>query len=449
VDVLTLSRLQFAIATYFHFLFVPLTLGLSLLVAIMQTIWYRTGDDDYRRMTRFWGKLFLINFAIGVVTGITLEFQFGTNWSRYSAFVGDIFGSLLAIEATAAFFLESTFIAVWFFGWNRLSKRMHLVSIWLVAIASNVSAFWILVANAWMQSPVGYEIRNGRAELTDFFAVITQKFAILEVVHTLGGAYILAGFFVLGISSWHLLRRQHVAFFTKSFRIAAVWALVFSLFEVAQGHMNAEILSTKQPAKLAAMESQWETVSGAPMNLILWPDADNERNAVEALAVPNMLSLLAHYNPSSEVTGLKAFPPEDRPPVLPTFLSFRIMVGLAFVFIALSAWAVVRRREPAEGNPLLLKLLVWSIPLPYLANELGWTLAEVGRQPWIVYGVMRTADAVSPLATTQVALSVVGFIVVYTLLGVADFYLLFKYARRGPVEPETAAAVPTGAPAQA
>jgi cytochrome d ubiquinol oxidase subunit I len=449
VDVLTLSRLQFAIATYFHFLFVPLTLGLSLLVAIMQTIWYRTGDDDYRRMTRFWGKLFLINFAIGVVTGITLEFQFGTNWSRYSAFVGDIFGSLLAIEATAAFFLESTFIAVWFFGWDRLSKRMHLASIWLVAIAANVSAFWILVANAWMQSPVGYEIRNGRAELTDFFAVIGQKFAILEVAHTLGGAYILAGFFVLGISSWHLLRRQHVAFFTKSFRIAAVWALVFALFEVAQGHMNAEILSFKQPAKLAAMESQWETVSGAPMNLIQWPDAANERNAVETLAVPRMLSLLAHYDPNSEVTGLKAFPPEDRPPVLPTFLSFRAMVGLAFVFIALSVWAVLRRRAPAEGNPLLLKVLVWSIPLPYLANELGWTLSEVGRQPWIVYGVMRTADAVSPLATIQVALSAIGFIVVYTLLGIADFYLLFKYARRGPVEPETSTVVSAGAPARA
>ncbi len=449
MDVLTLSRLQFAIATYFHFLFVPLTLGLSLLVAIMQTIWYRTGDDDYRRMTRFWGKLFLINFAIGVVTGITLEFQFGTNWSRYSAFVGDIFGSLLAIEATAAFFLESTFIAVWFFGWDRLSKRMHLASIWLVAIAANVSAFWILVANAWMQSPVGYEIRNGRAELTDFFAVIGQKFAILEVAHTLGGAYILAGFFVLGISSWHLLRRQHVAFFTKSFRIAAVWALVFALFEVAQGHMNAEILSSKQPAKLAAMESQWETVSGAPMNLIQWPDAANERNAVETLAVPRMLSLLAHYDPNSEVTGLKAFPPEDRPPVLPTFLSFRAMVGLAFLFIALSGWAVLRRRAPADGNPLLLKVLVWSIPLPYLANELGWTLSEVGRQPWIVYGVMRTADAVSPLATIQVALSAIGFIVVYSLLGIADFYLLFKYARRGPVEPETSTVVSAGAPARA
>jgi cytochrome d ubiquinol oxidase subunit I len=431
LDVLTLSRLQFAVATYFHFLFVPLTLGLSMLVAIMQTVWYRTGDEDYKRMTRFWGKLFLINFAIGVVTGITLEFQFGTNWSRYSAFVGDIFGSLLAIEATAAFFLESTFIAVWFFGWEKLPRKVHLASIWLVAIASNLSAFWILVANAWMQSPVGYTLRNGRAELTDFFAVITQKFAILEVVHTLGGAYITAGFFVLGISAWHLLRKQHVAFFSKSFRLAAVWALAFSLFEVAQGHMNAEILGSKQPIKLAAMEAQWETQAAAPMNLVQWPDETNERNAVQALAVPRALSLLAHYDGDAEVVGLKSVPREDRPPVLATFLSFRAMVGLAFLFIALAAWAVIKRNAPTD-SPLLLKLLPWAIPLPYLANELGWTVAEVGRQPWIVYGIMRTSDAVSPLATSQVAISAVAFIVVYTLLGIADFYLLFKVARKGP-----------------
>jgi cytochrome bd ubiquinol oxidase subunit I len=449
VDVLLLSRLQFAIATYFHFLFVPLTLGLSVLVAIMQTLWVRTGDDDYLRMTKYWGKLFLINFAIGVVTGITLEFQFGTNWSRYSAFVGDVFGSLLAIEATAAFFLESTFIAVWFFGWNRLSKKAHLTSIWLVAIASNVSAFWILVANAWMQSPVGYVIRNGRAELTDFFAVISQRFAILEVVHTVGGAYITAGFFVLGISAWHLLRRQHVSLFSKSFKVAAAWTLIFALFEVAQGHMNAEILGTKQPMKLAAMEAQWETVAGAPMNLIQWPDTTHERNLVEGLSIPKALSLLAHYDANAEVKGLKEVPPEDRPPVLPAFLSFRIMVGLAFVFIALATWAFLRRRAPAEGSPLLLRLLVWTIPLPYLTNLLGWTLSEVGRQPWIVYGVMRTSDAVSPLATSQVAISAVGFILVYTLLGIADFYLLFKYARRGPVAEQAVPGAPSGAPVRA
>src|SRR5512138_1249355 len=336
MDTLMLSRMQFAAATFFHFLFVPLTLGLSVLVALMETKFARTGDEDYRRMAKFWGKIFLINFAIGVVTGLTLEFQFGTNWSRYSQFVGDIFGSLLAIEATVAFFLESTFIAVWFFGWKKLSPKAHLVTIWLVAIASNISAFWILVANAWMQHPVGFEIRNGRAELTDFFAVITQKFAVLEFVHTLGGAYILAGFFVLGISAWHLLRKNEVAFFGKSFRIAATWTLVFAAFEIAQGHMNAEILGTAQPTKMAAMESHWETRSHAPVYLVSWPDGRNERNSVQALAVPSLLSLLAHYDPAAEVKGLKEYKPEDRPPVLPVFLSFRAMVGLGVLFLAVA-----------------------------------------------------------------------------------------------------------------
>ncbi len=435
MDVLTLSRLQFAVATYFHFLFVPLTLGLSLLVAIMETKYVRSGDEDYKRMAKFWGKLFLINFALGVVTGITLEFQFGTNWSRYSAYVGDIFGSLLAIEATVAFFLESTFIAVWFFGWKRLSPKAHCVTIWLVAIASNVSAFWILVANAFMQHPVGYVIRNGRAELDSFAAVVTQKFALLEFVHTLGGAYTLAGFFVLGVSAWHLRRGNETEFFTKSFRIAATWTLVFALFEIAQGHMNAEILHETQPAKLAAMESLWETRANAPMSLVQWPDEAGEKNAVEALPIPGLLSFLATYDTSGAVRGLKDFSADERPPVLPVFLSFRAMVGLGVLFLVVSAFAFLRRHDPT-ARPWFLKLLVYMIPLPYLANELGWTIAELGRQPWIVYGLMKTKDAVSPITPPQVLLTLVGFIVVYSLLGLADFYLLYTYSRRGP-EPVT------------
>ena len=236
MDVLMLSRLQFAAATFFHFFFVPLTLGLSVLVAIMETIYVRTGNEEYRRMAKFWGKIFIINFAVGVVTGITLEFQFGTNWSRYSRYVGDIFGSLLAIEATLAFFLESTFLAVWIFGWNRLSPKLHAVCIWLVALASNLSAVWILIANAWMQHPVGYVLRNGRAELDNFLAVVTQPFAFQIFLHTVSGAYILAGFFVMGISAYHLLRRQHIGFFTKSFRLGLTFALIFSLAELVQGH---------------------------------------------------------------------------------------------------------------------------------------------------------------------------------------------------------------------
>jgi cytochrome d ubiquinol oxidase subunit I len=431
LDVLALSRLQFAVATYFHFLFVPLTLGLSMLVAIMETMYVRSGDEDYKRMTKFWGKLFLINFAVGIVTGLTLEFQFGTNWSRYSAYVGDIFGSLLAIEATAAFFLESTFIAVWFFGWDKLSKKAHATTIWLVAIASNISAFWILVANAWMQHPVGFVLRNGRAELSDFFAVITQRFAILEFIHTLGGAYLTAGFFVLGISAWHLVRKHETAFFKKSFRIAAAWTLVFALFEIAQGHMNAEILSSSQPTKLAAMEAHWETGRNAPMHLIAWPDAKGERNTVQGLSVPSGLSLLATYSTGGEVKGLKDYPASERPPVLPVFLSFRAMVGLAFVFLAVGLWAWLKRHQ-IESHTGFLRVLPWLIPLPYLANELGWTLAELGRQPWIVYGLMKTSDGVSPIAVSQVGTSLVAFFLVYALLGAVDFYLLFKFARKGP-----------------
>ena len=437
MDVLTLSRLQFAVATYFHFLFVPLTLGLSLLVAIMETAFVRTGDADYRRMAIFWGKLFLINFAVGLVTGITLEFQFGTNWSRYSAYVGDIFGSLLAVEATVAFFLESTFIAVWFFGWKKLSPRAHCAAIWLVAIASNLSAFWILVANAWMQHPVGYVIRNGRAELASFLDVVTQRFAILEFVHTLGGAYTLAGFFVLGISAWHLARRQETAFFRKSFRLAAVWTLIFAIFEIAQGHMNAEILHTAQPTKLAAMEAHWETVSHAPMHLVAWPDPAGERNAIEALTVPSGLSLLAGYSAGTEVKGLKDYPADERPPVLPLFLSFRVMVGLAFLFLAVALWAWLRR-DRIQDQPRLLRLLPWFIPLPYLACQLGWTIAELGRQPWIVYGIMKTRDAVSPITAGQAGTTLVAFFLVYALLGAVDFYLLASFARKGP-EPLRAA----------
>jgi len=431
VDVLNLSRLQFAVATYFHFLFVPLTLGLSILVAVMETIYVRRGDDDYRRAARFWGKLFLINFAIGIVTGITLEFQFGTNWSRYSAFVGDIFGSLLAIEATVAFFLESTFVAVWFFGWGKLSPKAHLACIWIVAVASNISAFWILTANAWMQHPVGYTMRNGRAELTDLIAIVTQKYALLEFIHTVGGAYILAGFFVVGISAWHLLRKNEEFLFRKSLRIGLAFALIFSLFEILQGHMNAEILGATQPAKLAAMESLWETGRGVPVNLVQWPNAAEERNSIEALAIPKLLSLLGFYDPNAEVKGLKDYPRDARPPVLPSFLSFRIMVGLGFLFVALTAWAWIKR-ERIVDSPGLLRLLVWSLPLPYLACQTGWTLAEVGRQPWIVYGIMKTSDAVSPISVSQVGISVVGFILVYALLGAVDFYLLFKFARKGP-----------------
>jgi cytochrome d ubiquinol oxidase subunit I len=432
MDVLFLSRLQFATATMFHFLFVPLTLGLSILVAYMETRYVRTGDAVYLRMTKFWGKLFLINFALGVVTGITLEFQFGTNWSRYSAYVGDIFGSLLAIEATAAFFLESTLVGVWIFGWRKLSRRAHATVMWLVAFATNLSALWILTANSWMQHPVGYALRNGRAELTDFAAVVFNKFGILTILHMLPAAYILAGFFVMGISAYHLLRKQHVDLFTRSFKMGAVFALVFSVFIAVEGDRHAVEVTQMQPEKLAAMEAHWETAVRAPIHLFAVPDPDNERNAVQFGTIPGVLSFLGYHDVNAEVKGLRDFPRDERPPVLPTFVSFRLMVILGGYFILMSAIGFWKRNRLLD-NPRYLKLMLWSIPLPYLAIQFGWLVAELGRQPWIVYRLMRTADAVSPIATSQVAFTLIGFVLIYGLLGAVDFYLLATHARKGPV----------------
>jgi cytochrome d ubiquinol oxidase subunit I len=431
MDIVFLSRLQFAVATIFHFLFVPLTLGLSILVAIFETRYVKTGDEIYLRMTKFWGKLFLINFAVGIVTGITLEFQFGTNWSRYSSFVGDIFGSLLAIEATAAFFLESTLIGVWVFGWNRLSRKAHAVVMWLIAGASSLSALWILIANSWMQHPVGYAIKNGRAELMSFGAVIFQKWAILEFIHTISGAYIVGSFFVMGISAYHLLKRQYTDFFTKSFRIALVFGLIFSICEVIEGHLHGSDLAEKQPTKLAAMEAHWETTKNAPKYLFALPDEENEKNALQILPIPGMLSLLAKHSLSAEVKGLKDFPRDERPPVLISFISFNLMVALGFYFAIMAVVGWFKRNKLIE-SPGYLKLMLLSIPLPYLACELGWILAEVGRQPWIVYGLMKTKDAVSPINLNQVIISFVAFIVVYGLLGAVGFYLIYKNAKKGP-----------------
>lgn len=441
MDVLMLSRLQFAVATMFHFIFVPLSLGLSVLIAIMETIYVRTGNEQYKRLAKFWGRFFLITFAIGVVTGLTLEFQFGTNWSRYSQYVGDIFGSLLAIEATVAFFLESTFIAVWAFGWKRLSPRAHAASIWLVALAAMLSAVWILIANAWMQHPVGFVIRNGRAELDNFWEVITQKFALLEIIHTVGAAYVVAAFFVMGISAYQILRNHNVAMFTKSFKIALIFSLIFSIAEIVQGHLNGMEVAKVQPAKVAAMEAHWETQTEAPLYLFQIPDPENERNLVQIGAMPPVLSMLAYHSPQAKVIGLKDFPKDQRPPVTLVYFSFRLMVALGFLFVILSVLAWIRRNK-LEQSRWLLKAILYSIPLPFIACQLGWIVTEVGRQPWIVYPAegfagMRTSDAVSPISTLQVAISLPAFVVLYSLLGAAAFYLMVKHARKG-IQPASA-----------
>jgi len=431
-----LSRLQFAITSMFHFIFVPLTLGLSILVAYMETRYVRTRDVKYLRMTKFWGKLFLINFALGIVTGITLEFQFGMNWSEYSKYVGDIFGAPLAIEATAAFFLESTFIGLWIFGWNRISPVFHAVSIWIVAIATNLSALWILLANGWMQHPVGYVLQNGRAEMVDFMALVTNPYGLLKFGHTVLAGYVVAAFFVMGISAWHLLRKSNTDLYRTSFRIAAVFGLAAVIGVALIGDFHTKEVAKTQPVKFAAMESVWNTTSDADWNLLTIPDTSGETNAVEALGLPEVLSYLATGDFDGQVQGLKEVPASERPPVWPTFLGFRLMVLLGIAFAVLALIAVVKVwRDRLVDSRWFLWIMVFAIPLPYIANQLGWLVAEVGRQPWIVYGVLKTVDAGSPaVSLSQVWSSLIAFTLVYALLGAIDIYLLFKVARHGPEE---------------
>ena len=434
MDVLALSRLQFAVTTMFHFIFVPLTLGLSVLTAWFEVKYVRTGDETYLRMTKYWGKLFLINFALGVVTGITQEFQFGMNWSEYSRYVGDIFGAPLAIEATAAFFLESVFIGVWIFGWDKVSKKVHATTICLAAFGTNLSALWILLANGWMQKPVGFILRNGRAEMNDFLAVATNPYGWFKFLHTVTSGYMVAGFFVMGIAAWHLLRLNETDFFTRSFKAAAVFSFVSSLLVAVTGDFHAVEIAKTQPTKFAAMESVWETSTNVPMHMLLIPDTANERNSVQAGSIPGMVSFLAFHDTKAEIMGLKSFPKEERPMVTPVFLSFRLMVMLGTLMIGLSFLAMILPRWKHFLNfKIFLYIMLAALPLPYLTVQFGWLVAELGRQPWSVYGVLKTADAVSKgVDIYQVGFSLLGFTVLYGILGAIDIYLLAKYAKKGP-----------------
>ncbi len=450
MDALFLARLQFAITTAYHFFFVPLTLGLSILVALIQTMYYRTNDEVWKKQTQFWGKLFLINFAMGVVTGIVQEFQFGMNWSEYSRFVGDIFGAPLAIEALLAFFLESTFLGVWFFGWDKISKRAHLASIWLVAIASNLSALWILLANSFMQQPVGYVLRNNRAEMNDFFALVTNPNIFTQYPHVFFSGIATAGFFVLGISAWHLLRKSNVEFFRASTRLALAFALIGSVMVGIVGHAQGQHMVQTQPMKMAAAEALWNSENPAALSLVAFFD-ENTRTEIFALRVPALLSFLSYNQFSGEVKGINQLQAEYVkkygagnyiPPVTLSFWSFRIMVGAGLLMVLLAVVsAFLMRQKKFETAPRLLRLLPWAILLPYIANTTGWLLTELGRQPWIVYGLMKTEEAVSKSVTgMDVLLSLILFTLIYGVLMVVDIYLLVKYARRDPMEKSVVAA---------
>jgi cytochrome d ubiquinol oxidase subunit I len=427
-----LSRLQFATVAVFHFLFVPLTLGLTVMVAYMETRYVRTGDENFLKMAKYWSRLMLINFAVGVVTGITQEFQFGMNWAEYSKFVGDIFGAPLAIEAVVAFFLESTFIGLWMFSWKRVSKGVHAAFMWVVAAASTMSALWILLANGWMQKPRGYEIVGGHAHLVSFGALIWNPYAWIKFFHTCMAAYTLTAFFIMGISAINMIRGHKGELFQKSFRIAATFGIVTSILIIFAGDLSGLQVARNQPTKLAAMESQWETEEGASFYLLQFPRPDKDDNWVQALGIPKGLSLLAYHDPDATVKGLKDFPAADRPPVAITFVSFRLMVGLGFLFVLLALIAVwLSWRKKLDSNRWFLWIMSFAIVLPYLANELGWILAEIGRQPWIVYGLLRTQDAASRnLTPGDVLGSLIAFVVLYLSLAVIDVFLLSKYAKK-------------------
>ncbi|MGJ7920315.1 cytochrome ubiquinol oxidase subunit I [Neobacillus sp. LXY-4] len=432
-EVLLLSRIQFAITVLYHFLFVPLTIGLVILVAVMETRYAKTLNPMYRRMADFWGKLFTINFVLGIVTGITMEFQFGTNWAEYSKYMGDIFGSPLAIEALVAFFLESTFIGIWIFGKDKISPKLRAASMWMVALGTNISALWIITANGFMQNPVGYVIRNGRAELNDFTALITNPYAWHMFTHTVVGSYIVGSFFVMAISAYHLLRKNEVPFFKKSFKFALIMAVIATTATPLLGHESGTYAAEVQPAKAAAFEAVWESEKGAPFHLIQIPDPANETNKVELISIPKIGSFMYTNSFDGEITGLKDIPADERPNVSLVFYSFRLMVALGIYFMIIT-WigAYLFKKGKLENSKRYLKIMFYSMLLPYVAINAGWTVAEVGRQPWVVYGLMKTEEAVSPIALSQVIFSIGGLVLFYTILIIADVYLLKKYAKKGP-----------------
>ena len=455
MDSLLLARWQFAITTVYHFFFVPLTLGLSVLIAIMETKYVRSGDETYRKMTRFWGKLFLINFALGVVTGIVQEFQFGMNWSEYSRFMGDIFGAPLAIEALLAFYIESTFLGVWIFGWDRLSPKVHATVAWLVAIGSHLSALWILVANSFMQKPTGYVLRNGRAEMADFWALLGNGHVWVQWPHVFTASIATAAFFVAGISAYHLMRRSpEIEVFRRSFRWAVVYGLIGTAAVILVGHTQAQYMTRIQPMKMAAAEALWNTEDPAAMSIFTIGN-EHQRKDVFAIRIPGLLSFLAHNRFSGAVEGInnlqddyvQLYGPGDYvPPVAVSYWTFRIMVGAGFLMLALlllSLRAVMK--EKTLDSPRLLKYMLWAIALPYLANTTGWIFTEIARQPWIVFGLLKTQDAVSPnVSAAEVGFSLVAFTLVYGILMAVDIYLLKHFATAGV--PEQA---PTTSPAEA
>ncbi len=436
MDVLTLSRIQFGATIAFHYLYPPLSIGLGVMLVIMEGFWLKTKNPVYHQAARFWTKVFALTFAIGVATGIVMEFEFGTNWATYSRFVGDVFGSALAAEGIFAFFLESGFLAVLLFGWDKVSRKVHFFSTCMVCLGAHFSAVWIIVANSWMQTPAGYHLvpHNGvmRAEVTDFWQVVLNPSTLDRLFHTLCGAWQTGAFLVISVSAWYLLRNKFTDFARASLRVGLSVALVASLLQLVSGDSSGREVAAQQPAKLAAFEGLYITQSNAPLTLVGWVDEQNEK--VVGIQMPYMLSWLAHHDIHATVTGLDAFPPADRPPVQASFLFFHAMVGVGFTLIAIAvvgcffAW-----RKQLSQQRWLLWIMVFSVLGPEIGNQLGWFAAEVGRQPWIVYGVMRTPEGLSKIVEANVVLtSLILFTFIYFLLFAVFIYLLNDKIQHGP-----------------
>jgi cytochrome d ubiquinol oxidase subunit I len=438
MDVLTLSRIQFGATIAFHYLYPPLSIGLGLMLVIMEGLWLKTGRAVYHQMARFWTRVFALTFAIGVATGIVMEFEFGTNWATYSRFVGDVFGSALAAEGIFAFFLESGFLAVLLFGWDKVGRKTHFFSTCMVALGAHFSAVWIIVANSWMQTPAGYHIvgegLHARAEITDFWQLVFNPSSLDRLFHTVTAAWCTGAFVVVSVSAWYLLKNRHAEFARASLKLGLTVALGASLLQAVTGHKSAQGVGKNQPAKLAAFEGLYLTTANAPLTVVGWVDEKNQKTT--GLQLPGLLSFLAHNDFQTPVTGLEAFPPADRPPVLASFLFFHAMVGIGFTLIGLAALGFLYfHRGTLPERRWLLWLLVFSVLGPQLANQLGWFAAEVGRQPWIVYGVMRTPAGLSAVVGASAVLSsLILFTLIYALLFTVFIYLLNDKIQHGPDE---------------
>ncbi len=437
MDVLLLSRVQFAVTIAFHYLYPPLSIGLGVVLVVMEGLYLKTRLPIYQQMTRFWVRVFGLTFALGVATGIVMEFEFGTNWAAYSRFVGDVFGSALAAEGIFAFFLESGFLAILLFGWDKVGPRLHFFATVMVCLGAHFSAIWIVVANSWMQTPAGYRLADHplglRAEVTDFWAVVFNPSSMERLAHTIVGAWQAGAFLVVSVGAYYLLRGRFEDFARRSLRVGLTLALVSSLASAATGHLSADGVGRHQPAKLAAMEAHYPEHAPADLYLFGWVDEGRER--VVGVALPGMLSWLLHGDRAAPVTGLRAFPPGDRPPVQLVFQAYHLMVAVGMGLIAVAALGLFALRPGrTTASPWLLRLLVLSVLGPQLANQMGWMTAEVGRQPWIVYGLMRTSDGVSrSVPAGSVVFSLVLFTLIYALLFALFLYLLNAKISHGPL----------------